>query len=151
MKVTSTSYKERLTPSIGSYIAMALVFPMVLLAALPFGLLFAVLFAASCLIALLVLATLIAPGIEVGKALQAGRIKVPLDMLGKVEVITGEAARIAKGPGLDSRARLMIRGDIKDLVRVAVIDQNDPTPYLLISSRRPNELAGALGADFAIL
>ena len=151
MQVSSTVFIERLRPSAGSYLAMSLIFPMILLAALPFGLGFAGFASVISLIGLLGLATAIAPKIEVNQSLRAGRIVIPLEIIGGVEVLSGDQAKMAMGPGLDSRARLMIRGDIKDLVKVIIEDQNDPTPYLLISSRRAKELASALGADFAIL
>jgi hypothetical protein len=45
---------------------------------------------------------------------------------------------------LDVRAWLLIRGWIQPLVRVPIIDENDPAPYWLISSRHPQKLAAAI-------
>lgn len=149
--MTSNEFKERLTPSFGSYLAMTLIFPMAFLAALPFGFNFAMFLALFSTALLLGLVTLASPAIAIGEVFTAGRFTLPLDALGRVEVFIGEAARMARGPDLDARAKLMIRGDIGGLVRVWVEDSSDPTPYLLISSRRPEELARALGADFPIL
>jgi hypothetical protein len=42
---------------------------------------------------------------------------------------------------------LLIRGDIKTAVKVEITDGNDPTPYLMISTRRSSELVSALRAN----
>ena len=44
---------------------------------------------------------------------------------------------------LDARAYLCIRGWIPTGIRVAVADPQDPTPYWLVSTRRPEELLTA--------
>lgn len=57
-----------------------------------------------------------------------------------------EAARTASGTGLDARAFLVTRPWVKTSVRIDIDDVNDPTPYWLVSSRHPRELAAALGS-----
>jgi hypothetical protein len=52
--------------------------------------------------------------------------------------------RAARGPELDARAYLCLRGWIAGGVRVPVLDPQDPAPYWLVSSRRPGELAEAV-------
>ncbi len=81
-----------------------------------------------------------------GGELRAGRARVPLPLTGGVTPLDGTAMRHEAGPGLDVRAYLCIRGWIRTGVRVDLTDPNDPTPYWLVSSRRPDELATALGA-----
>lgn len=78
--------------------------------------------------------------------LHAGRARLPLEFCGAVESLDAAAMRHAHGPGLDARAYLCIRGWIPTGIRVAVADPRDPTPYWLISSRRPNLLAEAIEA-----
>ncbi|WP_025780740.1 DUF3093 domain-containing protein [Brevibacterium sp. VCM10] len=56
----------------------------------------------------------------------------------------GEEARRARGVDLDARAFLKIRPWAKSVVRIDLDDATDPTPYWLVSSRRPHELAAAL-------
>jgi hypothetical protein len=56
----------------------------------------------------------------------------------------GDAARVERGTGLDARAFLVIRGWIRDVVRVPITDAADPAPYGLVSTRHPNELAAAI-------
>jgi len=41
----------------------------------------------------------------------------------------------------------MIRGYVQTGVKIEVSDPDDPTPYLLLSSRKPEELAVALDAN----
>ncbi|AYY13427.1 DUF3093 domain-containing protein [Actinobacteria bacterium YIM 96077] len=74
----------------------------------------------------------------------AGRARLPLDAVGTVEVLTGDAARWARGPELDPRAYRVIRGYVDPVVRIHVSD-DDPTPYWLVSSRRPDRFAAAIG------
>ena len=64
-----------------------------------------------------------------------------------VPVAAGPAACEAfaeRGPRLDARAYLVIRGWVRDVVRVPIEDPQDPTPYWLLSSRRPNDIVAAI-------
>jgi hypothetical protein len=45
---------------------------------------------------------------------------------------------------LDGRAYLCLRGWISPVVRVELDDPDDPTPYWLVSTRRPAQLVAAL-------
>lgn len=56
----------------------------------------------------------------------------------------GEEARQARGVDLDARAFLKIRPWAKSVVRIDLDDASDPTPYWLVSSRHPHKLAAAL-------
>ncbi|WP_434448046.1 DUF3093 domain-containing protein [Lentzea sp. E54] len=76
--------------------------------------------------------------------LRAGDAHIPLELLGEVEVIAPEEKRRAMGPQLDPAAYVVHRGWVKPLVRVRVNDPEDPTPYWIISTRRPAELAAAI-------
>jgi hypothetical protein len=79
-----------------------------------------------------------------GGELRAGAAHIPLDLLGEVEIIPPEERRRAMGPNLDPAAYVVHRGWVKPLVRVRVNDPEDPTPYWMISTRRPDELAAAI-------
>lgn len=76
----------------------------------------------------------------------AGRARLPLTAMGQVESLRGDDAREARGPGLSPVAYVLIRGYVKDVVRVWVDDAADPVPYWLISTRRPEQLVAALEA-----
>ncbi|MCZ3387625.1 MAG: DUF3093 domain-containing protein [Actinomycetia bacterium] len=85
------------------------------------------------------LVTVSAAGLNVGHA------HLPLDAIGKVEVLDASAARRRRGTGADSRAFVLLRGWVPTAVAVAVVDPRDPTPYWYVSSRSPEQLAAALG------
>jgi Protein of unknown function (DUF3093) len=78
--------------------------------------------------------------------LRAARAHIPLELCGAVEVLDAERTRRAGGPDADARAYLLLRPYIATAVRVAIDDPNDPAPYWLISSRRPDRLAAAVRA-----
>lgn len=121
---------------------------MVLLAALPFGIGLAL--PLGILVPLALIATVIAlsPVIEVADGhFRADRISVPLSVLGEVTELSKDEFSAALGPKGNPRAQLMIRGYVSTGVKIAVTDPEDPTPYLLISSRKPAELAIALNAN----
>lgn len=75
---------------------------------------------------------------------RAGRGRIERRHLGKAVAYTGEDALDQTRTKLDARAFLVIRGWVKDVVRVELNDPNDPTPYWLVSSRRAEELAAEL-------
>ena len=83
------------------------------------------------------------------QTIAVARINVPLEALGKALVVPEDEVRSERGPKLSPASKFMIRGDIKHLVKVPVTDEADPTTYLLISTRRPEELASALNANRA--
>ncbi|GHD39673.1 DUF3093 domain-containing protein [Mycetocola manganoxydans] len=140
-----TRYRERLWPAPWLLIAAALVIPASMLVLAPIsllaGIVTAVILYAGC-VALFVLG---APTIEVGeRMLRAGRARIPLELIGSSQAFSGEEARQERGPRLDARAWLMIRGSIDAVVRVELNDPADPTPYWLVSTRHPTELAAAI-------
>lgn len=76
--------------------------------------------------------------------LHAGRASVPVALLGPATAHRGADARHERGPGLDARAHLCIRGWVDPVVRVRLDDPQDPTPYWVVSSRDPDGLVAAL-------
>jgi len=76
----------------------------------------------------------------------AGRARIPLACLGGVEELSPEAMRRACGTDLDGQAYLCLRGWVHTGVRVQVRDRDDPTPYWVVATRRPRDLARALRA-----
>jgi hypothetical protein len=148
--VQTLQFEERLYPSAGMYLAYSLLSPMVSLAAAPFGWTLAISLGAITLLAVLVLASVLSPMIVVdAERLLAGKMSIPLSVIADVTEIAKSDLREELGPKLDARAQLMIRGDLKSAVKVAISDVNDPTPYLVVSTRRPSELVSALRANRA--
>lgn len=143
-------FEERLYPSAGMYLAYSLLSPMVLLAAAPFGWPLAIALGSVTLLTVLVLSSVLSPLVVVdSERLLAGRMSIPLSVIGNATEIAKSDLRTELGPQLDARAQLMIRGDLKGAVKVEISDPNDPTPYLVISTRRPKELVSALRANRA--
>jgi hypothetical protein len=138
-------HEERLWPSAGWWAVVALGAAMAGASVLPLGVLVvapvAVVVLGACA------AGLVAASARVVVAdgeLRAGPAHVPVGLLGEAEVLRGEHARHARGPGLDARAFLVLRGWVDPVVRVALVDPQDPTPYWLVSTRRPEDLVRAL-------
>ena len=141
-------FEERLYPSVGMYLAYLLLTPMVALVAAPFGSVLAITLGAITFIASLVLASVLSPLIVVdGVRLIAGKMSIPLEAIGEVTEVATQDLRNELGPLLDARAQLLIRGDVKTAVKVEITDGKDPTPYLVISTRRSSELVSALRAN----
>lgn len=83
--------------------------------------------------------------LEVGAdGLRAGRARIGLQHLGAAEALDADRTRRVSGREADARAYLLLRPYLKRAVRVEITDPADPAPYWLVSSRRPEALAGAL-------
>jgi Protein of unknown function (DUF3093) len=111
----------------------------------------AVAFAVAAAVAVAATALLVGVGrVRVGvgpDGLRAGRARLPLWAVGRVAALDADAARALRGPEADARAYLVLRGYVPGGVRVDVTDPDDPTPYWLVSSRHPDQLAEALRAE----
>lgn len=79
-----------------------------------------------------------------GRELRAGPAHLPVSLIGRVDVVSGEAKRVALGPQLDPQAFVLHRPWVGPVVRIEVLDPDDPTPYWVISTRRPEQLLAAL-------
>jgi hypothetical protein len=120
---------------------------MLLLAAMPFGLEVGIAVSVVGGLTLLLIAYLTSPVIEVSDAMRAGRFTIPLDVMGEVTELTNESLKETIGIKSDARARMLIRAYVKTAVKIKMEDKADSTPYLVISTRRPKELAVALLAN----
>lgn len=78
--------------------------------------------------------------------LRAGRARLPLRHVGRVATLDGERTQEARGRKADPRAYLCSRGWVRTSVIVEVEDPDDPHPYWLVSTRRPERLAPVLAA-----
>lgn len=78
--------------------------------------------------------------------LRAGPAIIPVELLGEVRPLDASGMRVERGPALDARAYLCMRGWVSGGVRIAVLDPADPTPYWIVSTRRPQALAAAVAA-----
>lgn len=141
----STDYRERLAPGPWMFIGLLLIIPAVMLTVTPIAVSFAI--PTSIGVYVVIAGTLLffAPVVTVQDGvLTAGRARIPVTLLGEVELLDSEGLRIAIGPGMDARSHLMVRGYIHAGVRVEVIDPEDPTPSWIITTRRPTALRQAI-------
>lgn len=143
--VSSPAYTERLWPSPGMWLLVPLAALSGALMVAPYG---AGVWVTCALIAgTLVTAAMIvaSPSITVRDGiLRAGRAQIPVYLLGEVRWAEGEEASAERGTQLDARAFLVIRGWVDPVVKVRIEDTNDPTPYWLVSTRRPRDLTRAI-------
>ncbi|MGI9825240.1 DUF3093 domain-containing protein [Agromyces sp. Marseille-Q5079] len=138
-------YRERLWPSAWIYIAPLLLIPASILTlapvSLPAGIVTGLILYGATAGAL----TVTSPTIELHDGmLRAGRAEIPVEHTGHAVAAFDADARAETGVRLDARAYLVIRGWVKPVVRIPIVDDADPVPYWLVSSRNAKELAAAI-------
>ncbi len=77
---------------------------------------------------------------------QVGRARLDPAHVGTAEALGPAQMRERLGPGADARAWLLTRPYVDRGVALAVVDPADPTPYWLVSSRRPEAFVAAVEA-----
>lgn len=120
---------------------------MLLLAAMPFGLEAGIAVSVIGSVTLLLIAHFSSPVIEVADTMRASRFNIPLEIMGEIQELSKEDLNKILGVKADARAQLLIRAYVKTALKIELTDKEDPTPYLVISTRRPKELAVALLAN----
>lgn len=140
-------YRERLFPSVWIVLATALVIPASLLVFLPINPIVGVISAIVLYLGTIGALVATSPVIEIDEAgITAGRARLPIEFSGEVESFTGSHATLQRGPQLDARAWLVIRGWIDPVVKIPVNDPEDPAPYWLVSTRTPQRIIAAIDA-----
>ena len=76
----------------------------------------------------------------------AGRAHLPTRLVGRMDVVEGAGKQQALGPDLDPEAFVVHRPWVGPAVRLEVVDPDDPTPYWVVSTRRPRRLVAAVRA-----
>ena len=141
-------FRERLVPGVGTTIAVLLLLPAVFIILLPLSATAGVVAAVVVTIGVEALLVALAPVVSVEDGvLVAGSARIPVALTGDTEEYRGTEAVQARGPGLDARAFTLFRGWVDPVVRVDLTDPDDPAPYWLVSTRRPEELRAALAAE----
>ena len=143
-------HHERLWPTVGVWIGSCLVAAAIGLTVLPVAPPVVALAVALVAVALTAGAmTVRSDVVEVRDGeLRAGAARVPLSDVGRVRVLDRERMDALRGVDADVRAYVCQRGWLPRGVVVEIVDPDDPVPYWLISSRKPERLAAALtGAD----
>lgn len=138
-------YRERLTPSLWTLLSATLVAPMVSLVFVPLDPTVALLAGMLVGIGVLALLVLSSPVVAVRDGeLRVGRAHIPVRLLGAPEQLRGAEARQGRGPGLGRNDWHLLRGGIDALVRVPVMDPDDPVDQWVFSTRTPDRVAAAI-------
>jgi hypothetical protein len=77
---------------------------------------------------------------------RAGPAFLPWRYVGTAVPLDADQTRRTLGVEADARAFLLTRPYVKCAVKVSVDDHRDPTPYWLVSTRKPAEVAARLNA-----
>lgn len=77
-------------------------------------------------------------------SLRAGPARIELSNLGAARILTPEQMRHELGPGSDARSFVITRPWVRGGVMVEVVDERDPTPSWVLSTRNPQGLLSAL-------
>jgi len=80
--------------------------------------------------------------------LSVGLAHLPVDVIARAATVPASAKSAALGRQLDPAAYVQHRAWIRQMVLIVLDDPDDPTPYWLVSTRRPERLLEAL-ADAA--
>jgi hypothetical protein len=138
-------YRERLYPAPWLFIASALIIPITILILAPINLPVGVVLAVVFYVAIVISYLATTPTLRVtASEFTAGRARIPLEYVGEVTGYNDDEASLELGQRLDARAWLLIRGWIKPVVKVPVLDVDDPAPYWVISTRNPDRLVRVL-------
>ena len=141
-------YREKLWPSPWLFIVTALVIPASLLVFMPISTLAGILTGVGLYLGCVLLLILGSPSVQVADGvLTAGRARIDTSLLGEAVAFEGAEATAERGPKLDARAWLLIRGWIAPVVRIPLVDPTDPSPYWLVSSRQPQKMAAAINGS----
>lgn len=140
-------YRERLWPSWWVFLVTALVIPASVLVFLPISPIAGVISAGVLYGVIVVVLLVTSPVIEVTDGmLRAGRARIERTFLGAATAHAGADAVAERGVRLDARAYLVLRGWVSGVVRIEIADDADPTPYWLVSTKRPAELAAIVNS-----
>ncbi|WP_459547102.1 DUF3093 domain-containing protein [Nocardia sp. X0981] len=81
--------------------------------------------------------------------LRVDRAHLPVSFVARATVVPKSAKSAALGRQLDPAAYVQHRPWVPTMVLLVLDDPEDPTPYWLISTRRPGEVLAALGIPSA--
>lgn len=146
-KNSSVTFAEKLTPGFGWWVGAALLAGMTALSVYPVWHWGAVIVpVVSFLLLTWALLSMSKSVVVTGQEFYAGVAHIDRSLVGEVVPLDKRRAFLARGQDLDARAYLMTRPWVSAAVQVPIDDPADPTPYWIVSTRKPQELAAALNA-----
>jgi hypothetical protein len=138
------SYQEKLSPSWWMIAATALFVPASLVIFLPLSVWVGALTGLALWLGSWGILWFFSPVIRVDSTLiRAGRATMDIRWVESMEIFRLTDATRERGVGLDARAWLVLRPWIDPVVKISVSDPDDPTPYWLLSSKKPEALVAA--------
>ena len=136
-----SEYSERLSPAWWLILAVFLVVPTSVLIFLPLSLVVGVLTGVVLWVGMVGVLWWSSPTVSLSNSgFRAGRAWVEWEHVQDIVAVDAGSARVEKGVNLDARAWLVLRPWIAPAVKVIINDPADPTPYWLVSTRRPDEV-----------
>lgn len=145
MTTSTPTYTERLLPGPGGWFASLGGSALLGVVALAVGPTTALVVTVAAVVVAAVVVWMLAPLVRVVDGeLIAGAAHIPVDLLGPVEILDAAGVTRALGPGSDARTFVCLRASTGHAVYTAVLDERDPTPAWLISTRRPEQFAAAI-------
>jgi hypothetical protein len=140
-------YQERVLPNLGTFIAVSALIPAIALVSEPFDFRIGLVLGLVLVFAIWGALFFLAPVIRVRKtSFSVGRASIPRNLLGKIDQIPKDRIFQERGPNLDPAAFKVFQGTVKTALKIPIKDSNDPTPYWIISTRKPAQLATVLDA-----
>lgn len=138
-------FRERLWPSPAGFVVGVVMGAMLGIIVFPVSPALVIVIGAIGVVAVLAFLLATSQRVEVTTTeFTAGSAHIAPEFLGAVEELPPAELRRLIGVDIDPTAYLCIRGSVPGGVRVEVADDEDPTPFWIVSSRRPGELAAAL-------
>ena len=132
-------------PNFGTFAAVFALLPSIAIISEPFDIRIGLAVGVVVVITIWTLLILRAPTIELSQLeLRVGRVGIFRNLIGEAEVISKDRIFLERGPNLDPGAHKVFQGSVKTAIKIAILDPEDPTPYWLISTRKPHKLAELL-------
>lgn len=145
MTAPSPLYSERVTPSIWWWVVALVLSAMTSLMVIPLSWIAGIIVPIVVFIAVALTLRSLIPRVTVTQdVLFAGPAHIERSFIMGATPMTGDDAFQARGQNLDARAFLVTRPWASSLVKVDIEDPNDPTPYWIVSTHNPDELARVL-------
>ncbi|BDS49085.1 DUF3093 domain-containing protein [Rhodoluna sp. KAS3] len=134
-------FEERVYPSVGAFGASLMVWPTIWLALAPLNSTLGAVLGLVLNLGVVALMYFGAPKVVVtDDDISVGKARIQLSLVAEPKKITKDERRAEIGPKLNARAYLQLQATVKEMVRVQVLDDSDPTPYWIFSTRNADEI-----------
>ena len=142
---TQVLYRERVIPKWTSFLPLALILPTFWLTYAPINALVGLI--SGILATLAVAWAMIANSpmilVESG-AIRVGRARISAEFIGLAESAPAGSRFSQRVPNLDPKAFLALQNSRKGLIKMEILDSNDPTPHWVFSTGNPEAVLKAI-------